>query len=59
MLENELLPCPFCGGEAEYERQGGWRQSEIVVCTDCGCRLEYNGSPELESNWNMREQNAE
>lgn len=38
----ELLPCPFCGGEAEVERYGTRRQSCIVSCLWCGCRLESN-----------------
>ena len=41
MSEN-LKPCPFCGGSAEVEREGTSRQSCIVSCTDCGCKLESN-----------------
>lgn len=54
-MSQELKPCPFCGGQAEYERQGTSRQSCIVACTQCGCRHEssdqdwYNGSQ-----WNTR-----
>lgn len=50
-----LKPCPFCGGEAEFESLGTRRQSCIVVCTDCGCR--HESSDENENNgrsWNRR-----
>lgn len=52
---SELLPCPFCGGDAEFERMGDRRQSCIVACTDCGCR--HESSDEHENNgasWNSR-----
>lgn len=40
---NELLPCPFCGNTQPYfERLGDHRQSSIVVCGNCGCRMEAN-----------------
>ena len=51
----ELLPCPFCGGPAEFIRFGTRKQSCIIECSDCGCRLEsnetgfYNGMA-----WNKR-----
>jgi len=53
-LPNLLNPCPFCSGEAAVEREGTARQSCIVVCTDCGCRLESN---EIGAgrDWNRRE----
>ena len=35
-----LLPCPFCGGKAKFERIGNRRASTIVTCTNCGCTLE-------------------
>lgn len=28
-----LLPCPFCGGEAELTEEPFW----LVKCTNCGC----------------------
>lgn len=51
----ELKSCPFCDGEAEFERLGTRRQSYIVVCTECGCR--HESSDENENNgrsWNRR-----
>lgn len=51
-----LKPCPFCGGEGEFERYGNSRQSCIVACTNCGCRLETNESEwNSGSDWNRRE----
>ena len=51
----ELMPCPFCGGYAEFERMGGPRNSCVVACTDCGCRLETNESwPNSGKQWNIR-----
>jgi len=38
----KLQPCPFCNGPAEFERIGDRKQSCIVVCQECGCRLESN-----------------
>lgn len=48
-----LLPCPFCGGEPEVIRAGDRRQSCIVGCTTCGCRLESN-EPGAGWAWNRR-----
>jgi Lar family restriction alleviation protein len=51
----ELKPCPFCGGEAEFERLGTRRQSCIVVCTECGCHHESSDENEHNgSSWNRR-----
>lgn len=36
----DLRECPFCGGGAEIEQVGTRRQSQIIACTNCGCRLE-------------------
>lgn len=49
----ELKPCPFCGGRAEVEREGTSKQSCVVVCEDCGCRLESNEIGHGER-WNRR-----
>ena len=47
-----LKPCPFCGGAAEFERIGTGRRSCIVVCTDCGCRLETGETWDSGTAWN-------
>lgn len=55
MLENrDLKPCPFCGGIAEFERMGTPRQSCIIACTDCGCRLETGETWASGIAWNER-----
>lgn len=52
MTATELLPCPFCGGEAyveygfNYDYDGGDRYyvySADVAC-DCGCTLHVNNA---------------
>jgi len=48
-----LKPCPFCGGEAEIERVGNMRQSQIYSCTNCGCFLE-TGEIGGVNKWNTR-----
>ena len=54
-MTQKLKPCPFCGGEAEFERTGTPRQSCIVTCTECGCRLESGETGELSGiSWNTR-----
>lgn len=54
----ELLSCPFCGGEAQIERHGSQRQSMIVGCTQCGCRVESGDvsglTPPERWRWNRR-----
>lgn len=37
---SKLKPCPFCGGEAEYERFASPRNFYSVRCTSCGCRTD-------------------
>lgn len=53
--QNEPLPCPFCAEkEIEVVRNGSYKASRIVRCTNCGCELETN---EINSwnQWNTRE----
>lgn len=52
--EDELLKCPFCNGDAYFEREGTSRRSCIVNCSDCGCRLESNETCSSGSQWNKR-----
>ncbi|MBC7602748.1 MAG: restriction alleviation protein, Lar family [Ramlibacter sp.] len=50
-----LLPCPFCGGEAEFERTGTPRRSCIVACRMCGARHESSDENERSgASWNTR-----
>ena len=52
---SELKPCPFCGGEAEFETYGGTACS--VTCQKCRC-----GTPTVSlvdgmaavNRWNLR-----
>lgn len=51
----KLEPCPFCGGNAEFERLGTNTQSCIVFCEMCGARLESNEAGEYcGDQWNRR-----
>lgn len=56
----ELKPCPFCGGEAEIVMSGGDRR---VDCKKCGARSDwYDTEAEAIAAWNRRvcvKQNAE
>ncbi len=55
-----LKPCPFCGGPASFERLGTHRQSCIVTCDDCGCRLESGDVGERSgASWNIRSRSNE
>lgn len=49
-----LKPCPFCGGEAAFERLGDRRQSTIVACQWCGARLESGETFDHGAAWNSR-----
>lgn len=49
-----LLPCPFCGSEAEFERHGTNRQSSIVACQECGARVETSETWNEGQLWNTR-----
>ena len=51
----KLLPCPFCGGEAEIERYGTPSVSTIYRCTICGCSLETGEEWDHGRQWNTRE----
>ena len=60
MSDIELLPCPFCSGtDAMIERPGTNRQSMIIVCQDCGARVESGdvvGQTRVEAwKWNQRQ----
>ena len=52
-MSKKLKPCPFCGGKPEIERPGTRRASMIIVCQQCGCRVESGDIAGLtiEENW--------
>lgn len=65
-MSNTLLPCPFCGGEAEivggpenwtptfYDPDGGG-DPIAVVCKTCACGLHFfDGYAEAIAAWNRR-----
>lgn len=50
MDEIKLLPCPFCGGEAEMvgDEDDGW-----IECKKCGARVDFSKS-RISQNWSTR-----
>ena len=60
----ELLPCPFCGGKAEYQDNYEiydvqWEDFWAVVCTDCGMNTKSMGKSvrfkaDARALWNRR-----
>ena len=54
---SELLPCPFCGGEAETFAGiiiGGKNENVIVECTNCGAKVFRIQEVEAIEAWNNR-----
>lgn len=54
----ELLPCPFCGGKAKYESRltgacGSIKHTEYVRCLTRSCRMLVEGSTCIKR-WNTR-----
>lgn len=54
----ELMPCPFCGGSARYERMGTARHTCIIACNTCGCKLETGEIWSAGEGWNKRHAHA-
>lgn len=50
-MTEKLLPCPFCGGQADYCETNAW----WVRCNDCNAETEADMSPEAAAEiWNRR-----
>ena len=43
-MQNKLLPCPFCGGEAKIVKYCGTKIISYVECTNC---LAYMGNQRI------------
>lgn len=56
MSEIKLLPCPFCGGEAELiKRKSNFPYIHGVWCIGCNCRTSFEKSEEIAiEKWNNR-----
>ena len=56
MSEIKLLPCPFCGGEAELiKRKSNFPYIHGVWCIRCNCRTSFEKSEEIAiEKWNNR-----
>ena len=51
----ELLPCPFCRGEAKIKRVTGSINYRYVKCSSCGARTkEWFGVDVAVKTWNTR-----
>lgn len=53
---NDLLPCPFCGGEGDSNLRNTTLES-AVGCPCCGVKIEYigeTGRREAITAWNTR-----
>ena len=55
-MQNKLLPCPFCGGEAKYIEDKDFFVSRFVTCTKCGIetRRNYLRKDLAIKDWNTR-----
>ncbi len=61
----DLLPCPFCGGDAKFDRVGNWHDLVVAHLDDCllsgdAAEMSYLDSPGVQdrmaSKWNRRAQ---
>lgn len=46
-MSDALKPCPFCGGEADFD-------SVWLFCVKCGVGYEGDDKPKLRKAWNRR-----
>ena len=50
-LRPELLPCPFCGGAAEFDGSSCW---SVVRCRDCAAAVSRRFGDDAVEAWNRR-----
>ena len=51
MSNKELLPCPFCGGEAKYNYSDGY---DYIICDECGAKTFGFDKEHAFNEWNKR-----
>lgn len=49
----KLLPCPCCGGDADYWEDTGNRKG-VVQCNDCGLMIQSTSKEAAKAEWNTR-----
>lgn len=50
----ELLPCPFCGGEAEHDEVDE-KESQRIMCMCCGANIREKYIIDAVEAWNTRD----
>ena len=60
-MENELKPCPFCGGDAELRHECAGPGYSYIQCDQCGIKsvsfmkaFDRSSDEEAISYWNRR-----
>lgn len=60
-FDKDLLPCPFCGGKAEWEYAPWDEDTKVgddgsgwVECTQCHVQIPYGYRDEAVERWNRR-----
>ena len=55
--EKELMPCPFCAGEAKHIKGVADKIDPTIYCVDCPCKMVIHGvDKEAFTAWNTRPQ---
>ena len=53
-----IMPCPFCGGEAEYDHAAQWDDGHVLACGYCGCELSAESKEDVIKAWNTRQKDV-
>ena len=56
MLAPDILPCPCCGGQADFLEH---QDSTEIYCTECGIRTSIMEYADAVTTWNRRERCAD
>jgi len=59
-LKEQLKPCPFCGGKAEYATfHDGFRKINCITCSFCKANIDRSKIQEVIMAWNNRVDNLD